>query len=155
MGFLETSEISHYDDSDYTSQRKWGKCTPSLSEIIRQSDNRHSYEWNMTRVNRITSLQGAYGALLPGGTTIPICVNMRVRKFSEKGAFFGVRLRSEQIWDMNFRDMGPLENLPDTHVNIGFYPSDSPGPYSLDSQNRSQLSNYHMGVLGPCYAFDN
>ena len=24
-----------------------------------------------------------------------ICVNMRVRKFSEKGAFFGVRLRSE------------------------------------------------------------
>ncbi len=29
------------------------------------------------------------------------------------------------------------------------------GPYSLDSQNRSQFSNFHMGVLGPCYAFDN
>ena len=28
---------------------------------------------------------------------------------------------------MNFRDMGPFENLPYTHVNIGFYPSDPPG----------------------------
>ena len=28
---------------------------------------------------------------------------------------------------MNFRDMGPFENLPYTHVNIGFYLSDPPG----------------------------
>ncbi len=32
-----------------------------------------------------------------GGTTFPICVNMCVREFSEKGAFFKARLRSEQI----------------------------------------------------------
>ena len=31
------------------------------------------------------------------GTTFTVCANMCVRKFSEKGAFFGVRLRSEQI----------------------------------------------------------
>ena len=30
-----------------------------------------------------------------GGGTFTICVNMRVRNFSEKGAFLGVRLRSE------------------------------------------------------------
>ena len=28
---------------------------------------------------------------------------------------------------MNFSDKGPFENLPYTHVNIGFYPSDPPG----------------------------
>ena len=35
--------------------------------------------------------------IIPGGATFTICVNMCVRKFSEKGAFFGMRLRSEQI----------------------------------------------------------
>ncbi len=32
----------------------------------------------------------------PGGTTFTICVNMCVQEFTEKGAFFRVRLRSEQ-----------------------------------------------------------
>ena len=35
----------------------------------------------------------------PGGTTFTICVNMCVREFSEKGAFFKARLRSVQIRD--------------------------------------------------------
>ena len=34
---------------------------------------------------------------LPGGTTFTIRVNMLVQEFSEKGALFKVRLRSEQI----------------------------------------------------------
>ncbi len=81
-----------------------------------------------------------------GGATFTICVNMHVRKFSEKGAFFGVRLRSEirvsflaecpppgglrkgcDSSIMNFRDMGPFKNLPYTHVNIDFCLSDPPG----------------------------
>ena len=43
----------------------------------------------LMRVN--TVLQGN----VPGGITFTICVNMRVREFSEKGAFFRVRLRSQ------------------------------------------------------------
>ncbi len=83
----------------------------------------------------------------PGGTTFKICVNMCVRKFTEKGAFseWGSDLSRSEIrvsflaesenkgvscrewlwkgWDssiMNFSDMGPFENLSYTHVNIGF-----------------------------------
>ncbi len=33
---------------------------------------------------------------LPWGTTFTICVNMLVQEFSEKGAFFIVRLRSDR-----------------------------------------------------------
>ena len=36
---------------------------------------------------------------IPGGSTCTNSVTMLVREFSEKGTFFGVRLRSEQIRD--------------------------------------------------------
>ncbi len=36
---------------------------------------------------------------MPGGSTFTMCVNMRVQEFTEKGAFFRVKLRSEQIRD--------------------------------------------------------
>ncbi len=46
----------------------------------------------------IEEYDGGFCVKVPG-STFTICVNMRVQEFTEKGAFFRVRLRSEQIRD--------------------------------------------------------
>ena len=53
---------------------------------------------------------------------------------------------------MNFRDMGPFENLPYTHVNIGFYRSDPPpGTVALLWLGKpvffERLSDFHMSLV--------
>ncbi len=45
-----------------------------------------------------------------------------------KGLFLREKLRKGcDSSIINFRDMGAFQNLPDAHVNIGFYLSDPPG----------------------------
>ena len=51
---------------------------------------------------------------------------------------------------MNFRDMGPFENLPYTHVNIGFYLSDPLGPFPIHllCPDKGSVIIYGLGGSG-------
>ena len=72
------------------------------------------------RVRLRSEIRVSFWAELRNKGTFLVTLNLRVRPVgsSSKGCDSLI---------MNFRDIGPFENLPHTHVNIGFYLSDPPG----------------------------
>ncbi len=79
----------------------------------------------------------------PGGAAHLWYVLSSMFKNSQKRVTF-FELGSDLSKSENFRDMGAFQNLPNTHVNIGFYLSGPPPPEPPHQQsrvyNRSHLS---------------